>query len=234
MTCIGIISDAHGNLSSFKEVLTSMNKKGVERWLYCGDICGYYYHQNEIIRLLRKLPNLVCILGNHDKLFLDMLDGENDGKVYTEKYGHANKLFLETASAECITFLRKMEQSEIFEINGCEIAMFHGSPWDPLDEYIYPDSSFERFKSLNYDFVVLGHTHRPMDITAGRTRIINPGSCGQPRDIDMPSYCIFDTENDSVQFIRVNYDKTALIKEINKNDGTNKYLRDVLQRGASK
>jgi putative phosphoesterase len=226
----GIFSDIHGNICAFREVIKSLKTKNTELNIFCGDICGYYYHQNEIIDILTKIENLVCVLGNHDKIFLDMMDGIDSGEEYSAKYGKANKFLLKRITAKNLQFLRDLREEEIVDIQGQELAIFHGSPWNHLDEYIYPTSPIERFEGLPYDFVLLGHTHHIMDRQAGSVKIINSGSCGQPRDINIPSYAILDLSSKKVIFERVDYDRKNLINEINERKEKNNYLIDVLIR----
>ena len=108
--------------------------------------------------------------------------------------------------------------------------MFHGSPWNYLNEYIYPTDSIYRFKDLPFEYIFLGHTHYPMYKTIGKVKIINPGSVGQPRDFNQPSYAVVDVKLKKVKFKRIVYNTNNLIREIIKNKEENQYLIDVLRR----
>ena len=59
-----------------------------------------------------------------------------------------------------------------FELNGLRVYMTHKKKDLPAD--LSP-----------YDLVVFGHSHAYSDIQQGRTRIVNPGSCG-PRRFHQP------------------------------------------------
>lgn len=61
--------------------------------------------------------------------------------------------------------------------------------------------------------------------------IVNPGSCGQPRDGNPPSYVLFDLEKKTLEFIAIEYDPTLLIKDIINYGETNEYLKNILYRG---
>jgi predicted phosphodiesterase len=89
--------------------------------------------------------------------------------------------------------------------------MIHGSPKNPLDEYIYPEASDYVFKDFfNYtenDVIALGHTHSPFVKRLDEKLIFNPGSVGQPRDSDnRASYAILDLKTKEVEIKRVDYD----------------------------
>ncbi len=89
-------------------------------------------------------------------------------------------------------------------LNGKSLVVVHGSPWEPRNEYIYPNSpSLARFAGIGSDYVILGHTHYQMAERVGRTLVINPGSAGEardPRNAFRLSYAILDTETDEVRF----------------------------------
>lgn len=121
----------------------------------------------------------------------------------------------ENISPKHLEWLSALPKSLEININGKYIAFFHGSPWDPLEEYIYPDSNkFDEFANLQWDYVFLGHTRYPMFKQAGSVHIVNPCSCGQPRDGDLrASAAVFDPENEQVFFIRESYDIQSTLKE---------------------
>ena len=62
-------------------------------------------------------------------------------------------------------------------------------------------------KEKKADIVCFGHTHRPYFIKTDTLTIINPGSVYYSRGAyKKPTYCIYDTANESVTF----YDATTL------------------------
>ena len=111
-----------------------------------------------------------------------------------------------------------------------DILLVHGSPRDPVMEYVLEsdlwegadptkmDEIFEGFERLCF----VGHTHRPgvfttdrcflpaqeltdgFDVSDGQY-LINVGSVGQPRDRD-PRSCYTVFSGDAVYFRRVEYD----------------------------
>ncbi|MFH1318249.1 MAG: metallophosphoesterase family protein, partial [Candidatus Omnitrophota bacterium] len=127
-----------------------------------------------------------------------------------------------------LNFLKNLPQK--YSIEEFKLAVFHGSPWDYRDEYIYPTDSLVRFKDLPYEFIFLGHTHYAMDSSINHVRVINPGSCGQPRDLHQPSYATVDLKNRKVEIKRVQYNPKLLIKDIMKYDKDEPYLVRVLKR----
>jgi predicted phosphodiesterase len=87
---------------------------------------------------------------------------------------------------------------------GKSLVMVHGSPWEPHNEYIYPNSpALARLADIDANYVILGHTHYQMAERVGRTLVINPGSAGEARDARNAfrlSYAVLDTDTDDVTF----------------------------------
>jgi diadenosine tetraphosphatase ApaH/serine/threonine PP2A family protein phosphatase len=116
-----------------------------------------------------------------------------------------------------------------------EFTLTHGSPRDPIWEYIlYPSVAKANFEYFATPYCLVGHTHVPaiylwqdgddnvhaVTPTPGRTvvlnetagtggsvrAILNPGSVGQPRDNDpRAAYAIADTEEGTWLYRRVSY-----------------------------
>ena len=225
---IGIFSDIHGNIYAFEKVFQQLRAAALDRYIFCGDLCGYYYHQNAIVDMLESFENLVGVIGNHDQLFLRCLEDVRVLGPYTERYGTSLQALRQTVSHKTLSFLRRLPDRYIDETHG--VAVFHGSPWDPCHEYVYPTDAVDRFADLPYRYVVLGHTHHAMLKRAHDVVILNPGSCGQPRDMTLPSYAILDVDSGDIELERVSYDPKPLLAEIKRRGETNPYLSRVLQR----
>jgi predicted phosphodiesterase len=225
---IGIFSDAHGNIYAFEKIWSLLKAETADIYFFLGDVCGYYYHQNEIIDILKDCKGLICVKGNHDDIFLKILNDPQAEQIYTQKYGQSLRLFKDNINSNNLEFLKGLPQQYVDP--DLRIAIFHGSPFDNLNGYIYPDDNSEEFRKLDYKYVLLGHTHYPMQKQIGKLKIINPGSCGQPRDFYHPSFAILDYESGKVSFRRADYDRRLLIKDLMKNCESNKYLFDVLER----
>lgn len=206
---IGILSDVHGNLRALEAILRAFRLQSVEKIICLGDMIGYYHQSLEVLNLLMKL-NIRGILGNHEAYLLGQLN------CSPEKW---QAYFLDPVKENIfpkhLEWLSTLPKSLEVNINGKHIAFFHGSPWDPLEGYIYPDSNkFDNFATLHWDYIFLGHTHYPMFKQVGNVNIINPGSCGQPRDGNLrASAAIFDSEKEQIFFIREPYDTQATIRE---------------------
>jgi putative phosphoesterase len=225
---IGIFSDIHGNLQAFEVIYRELKKEKCDMHLFLGDICGYYFRQNETIEMVKELPNMHAVSGNHDAMFLMSLGSRDLSNLYATGFGLSFTILKERITPSGLDFLKKLPLKYLLEEEG--IAAFHGSPWSYTDEYIYPDSAMDRFDTLPFDVVFLGHTHRPMDIRREGIHIINPGSVGQPRDGGLPSYATYDTNTGKAKIKRIEFDVDACIEDVKVHGDTNRYITDVLKR----
>lgn len=211
---IALLADAHANSVALEAVLRDIERQEIRYSIFAGDAVGYYPYVNEVCNMLRNHVDL-CIKGNHDAFVTGRLHAaEGKRKAYALDYT------LKEISRENMAWLTDLPEFLEIEIEGKVFRIYHGSPWDHLEEYIYPDYGFfERFDTIRADYVILGHTHHPMHSHMGRKIIINPGSCGQPRDYDpRVSYALLEIQSGDVTIRRVPYDVQSVIDHTTKLD----------------
>ena len=219
MTKVLIISDVHANIIALEAVLADAGK--VDEVWCLGDIAGYGPNPNECIERIRDLPNLTCMMGNHDYAAI--------GDIALETFNpDAKKALLwqrDRLTEENKEFLHSMSQQPILCGN---VTLVHGSPRDPIWEYIM-NTLVARMNLDYYEtlWCFMGHSHfqavfqyhaetdevtievpKPAEIYPMKERaMLNPGSVGQPRDRDPRSaYAIFDPEARTWEPRRVEYD----------------------------
>lgn len=219
-----IISDIHSNLAALEAVLQDALKAGGYEAVWClGDLVGYGPNPNECIELISTLPNLNCLMGNHDKAALDpssLVVFNNDARAALT---WTTSVLLPPAHS----FLQTL--AEITHAG--QFTLVHGSPRQPIWEYVLDRSiAREVFPVLETPYCLVGHTHVPVVYQsynaepecqviaadyaqpfplhkAGGRFILNPGSVGQPRDNDADAaYALLDTDTEIWQFRRTAYD----------------------------
>lgn len=220
---IAITSDIHANLPALERFL---EKARFDFWVDLGDSIGYCPFPSQTLEILRQECDNK-ILGDHEDHCLR--------ESYSRLNRYAREALIKTRgmlNEEDLDYLRSLKREIDFEIKGRKFLMVHGSPKDPLWEYVFPDRK-QRIKVIlkerEEDFLLLGHTHIPCVTTEENTTLINPGSLGQPRDGNQsPSYCVL--EGDSVEIKRFSYniDKTA---EKIKEEGFPEFLAERLYSG---
>jgi len=206
---LGLISDIHGNLRALRAVLNEFEGMELDSVHCLGDMIGYLHQSSQVIDDIAN-SKIQAIMGNHEATLLGMVSCPSD------RWKEYNMETVKKALSEKQkTWLKELVASRIMEIDGRKCAFFHGSPWNPLEEYIYPDSSrFDEFPALGYEVVFLGHTHRKMLKQVGGVTILNPGSCGLPRDGSSgASAAVYDSSSGEATFIHAEYDIAATIEE---------------------
>jgi putative phosphoesterase len=220
-----VFSDIHGNIYSLEKALREMLKYNPDQYLFLGDMAGYYYYQNECIELLMELPNLISLKGNHDDNFLKAMDNKVLLEQLTYKYGKSYEILKENITSKSLKYLQSMQ---IFEQNNIYEA-YHGSPNNYLNEYIYPDNESFKLDSVSTPFLFMGHTHYLMEKNIQDTLVINPGSIGQPRDYNKPSFAVIETVSKDTELVRYDYNKEVLKEDILLLNDDN-YLTKILNR----
>lgn len=219
---ICVFSDVHGNYVALSKMLeTECNN--VERYLFLGDIFGYFHQPNEIIKCFMQLKNFDAIIGNHDYYYLKSIGNDQLKIDLVQKYGASYNCVMEMKN---INYLKTLPN--FFEENVCDkfFLALHGGFDDFLNQRIYPDTVLsESVYGDKFDYIFLGHTHYRMTRKVGKTLIINPGSLGQPRDGLGFSYCIVDLEMGFWEFKFIKLDVKDMLRQVKEFEGTSDNYR---------
>jgi len=208
---IGLIADVHSNVIALEAVLSEMDALGIETILDSGDIIGYNPYPNETIGLFKK-RKIISIMGNHERA---LAAGDISG--FNPYAAAALEWTGEVITRENLGFISKLRDIELVKIGSTKIVIVHGSPKD-FDEYVYPGDVEPGFLTITgSDIVVLGHTHIQFMKEYPEGRIINPGSVGQPRDLNPESaFAILDTDKMEITLKRKKYDIEKVIEDMQK------------------
>lgn len=225
-----VFSDIHGNQFAFREFKKEMRNIMYDKVLFCGDLCGYYYGQDEIARDLQHMEHMIAVKGNHDQYALDVAAGKKAKEELYPKYGHSYAAI----SKEVMEYVGQLPEKMEFIADQKKYLLIHGMPSNPLEGRLYPADEAGReleTEYQKYDFVFSGHTHFRADRMIGKTRVMNPGSLGQQRDGKGFSYAIFNTETEILEFRNVTFEFLELENEIQCKDPDNQKMIEILHRG---
>lgn len=210
-----VISDIHANLTALNAVLSSAGRYDA---VWClGDIVGYGPDPNSCVEVVRSLPKLVCVLGNHDAAVI----GETETLSFNPEARIAIEWTIQATSDDNKAFLCSVPKRVVRD----NITIVHGSPRDPVQEYLLDSyTATINFSYFETAYGFFGHTHVPtiFHLNQGYADLympeidvkfdlqprllVNPGSVGQPRDHDSrAAFAVYDTEDNSWHFRRVNY-----------------------------
>jgi len=201
-----VVSDIHSNLDALSAVLADAGPR--DAVVCAGDVTGYGAHPAECVDAVRSL-GAYTVAGNHDHAIATVeTDWFNDD---AQEAIRINRAMLSEADLE---WLCGLPPELYLEAGGRKLAVFHGSPTEPLTSYV-PPAEMEAYAHLylghtDSDLVILGHTHFPHAVRRPAGVVLNPGSVGQPRDGDpRASYAVVDLPALDVEIRRVKYDIEA-------------------------
>lgn len=219
---LAVISDIHGNLTALETVLEDLAQTPDIDLTWClGDLAAFGPRPAECVRRIKALAEadegktFRVIGGNTDRY---LVYGERlrvpTAQDEAEFAQHAQNLIdrdtilnwnFSRLDWECYQFLKGTLRRELSkEVEGYGLVIgYHGVPGDD-EAFLLPTTTTEQAADYFLDregfLGIGGHTHRQMDRTVGRWRMVNVGSIGM--SFDQPGiaqYGIFTFEGGKVE-----------------------------------
>jgi len=217
---LAVLSDIHGNLNAFEEVLKDIDSSRIDKIFCLGDNIGYGPQPEEVVKLIqeRRIPS---VMGNHEWGIFDKNKWDDFNPLAQKSLTITRQLI----SAGTLQYSKTLKPFLIHD----DCRFVHGCPPDLVFTYLYT-LSLEQIHDLllqtRETFCFVGHTHdlvyyqydgyRTTRHSLGRDRInLNPdyrylfniGSVGQPRDgDDRAKYVILDTKAHALEVRYITYD----------------------------
>ncbi|MFQ5504140.1 MAG: metallophosphoesterase family protein [Planctomycetota bacterium] len=245
------ISDIHGNTEALSVVMQDIRRRNVSK-IYClGDVIGYGPEPRECLEVVIETCEL-CLLGNHEHgamFYASDFNPKARAAIEWTKEQLNDSAYSRDENFRLWNYISEM--AETHRVN--DIYLVHGSPRDPVREYLLPgdvhdekkmQGCYEKMGDSRICFV--GHSHVPGVYEEGapfqgpgdldgsfrlgdRKVLVNIGSVGQPRDGDpRASYVTFDGE--TVRFHRLAYEVDKTISKVRSTELPG-YLADRLAVG---
>ena len=215
----GLLSDIHANLEALQTALEQLGS--VEGYICLGDIVGYGPNPNECVEIVRQLPNLTCVVGNHDLAAINKYDLEWFN-IYARQ---AIEWTARQLCSENIKFLLSLPDKQELE----PFTLVHGSLPDPMEYVLSPIEARITFFEMTTPACLIGHTHiaeyyrqraggqmvdrfslysgGEVRLDDGYRHLINIGSVGQPRDGNpKASFGLWEEGSNTVSIFRARYD----------------------------
>jgi putative phosphoesterase len=205
-----VISDLHANSGALDAV-----SETVDAVVVLGDLVDYGPDPTETIAWVRAHASWV-VRGNHDHAVATGTP-TGAGAAWLDLAEASAAWTREALSADERAYLGGLPVSLAFTFGGARFAAFHAAPSDPLYRYLPPETDEATWRSeleaVQADWLLLGHTHRPIVRRVGATTVVNPGSVGQPRaGIPMATYAIWD--DGDVHLLHRSYDVERVIARL--------------------
>jgi diadenosine tetraphosphatase ApaH/serine/threonine PP2A family protein phosphatase len=233
---IAIISDLHANREALEAVLAHLATQSVQRLFCLGDVVGYGAEPEFCVDLVRGHAE-VCLLGNHDEA---LFGGASDFNTHARKAIEYTRSRMQphwysgSEKKARWKWIRSLQETH----REGRFLFVHGSPRDPVREYVLATDGFlnpDKMRSIFSAFegiALAGHTHQPglhdesltfhslegrealtMALPRGGKCFINVGSVGQPRDGDNRA-CYAILEDETITWHRVAYDYRSTMHKI--------------------
>ena len=214
---IAIISDIHANLHALEAVLAVIDADSVDEVWCLGDLVGYGPRPTECVALVRERAS-ICLVGNHDLAVIGLIDLH----LFQGEAGAAAAWTTSVLDPGAAAYLGSLKTTA-----GAEgVSLAHGSPRDPVWEYVLSPATAEAALAMSGEpLVLVGHSHVALAFASGETgisgelapagteielgigrHVLNPGSVGQPRDGDpRAAWLVIDTASGRATFCRTDY-----------------------------
>ena len=238
-----IVSDIHSNLEAFQSVIRDAESRGgFDQIWSLGDLVGYGPDPGACVDLAQQYDHH-GVAGNHDLACVGKLSLE----AFNSHAAEANRWTSTQLTEEQADFIRGLS----LKLELGEFTIVHGSPRDPVWEYVVSmAAAVATFSHFDTYRCLVGHSHIPFICRPAETgavfqefkldtplalnndrMIINPGGVGQPRDGDpRSSYAIHDSDEGTVVHHRVEYDIPATQEKMTQH-GLPQFLIDRLAHG---
>ncbi|MFC1867234.1 metallophosphoesterase [Thermodesulfobacteriota bacterium] len=165
-----IVGDIHGCLKMLKKLLNKIDwHPDRDKLFFLGDYIDRGEDSKGVIDLLMEIssisPHVQCLMGNHEELFLDYIEGEdsetffvNGGAETLKSYGMVNEISI---TPEHISFLKSLQL--MIELDDYYIVHAGFQPGIDIQEQSATDLLWirEPFIYSDYDFgktIIFGHT----------------------------------------------------------------------------
>ncbi len=249
---IAFISDIHSNTEALGVCLDKIRSLGAERIICLGDVIGYGPEPRQTLLSVMDTCEF-SLLGNHEDGCMFYAPDFNPRARAAIEWTREQLNRRDQPRDETMRmwkYLGEMRKTHREE----RLLLVHGSPKDPVKEYIVPrdasdaaklDDWFQRMEDAQLCFV--GHSHvpgvylehgeykPPLSVNDnftpnGQRAIVNVGSVGQPRDGD-PRASFATWDGKTVTFHRVEYDVESTMRKIRAVTQLPDYLAERLAQG---
>ena len=227
---IAIISDIHGNLDAFEQVLADIDRANIDEVISLGDNIGYGPQPEEVVELVQA-RRIDSVIGNHELAVKHPKYMSWFNPVARESLEKT----IELLSDRTLGYIAA--QQAYFVRHECRFV--HGFPPDSALIYLFqiPDHRIQKeIEQLDEQICFVGHTHMlemirydghachksslkkgVLNLDKNSKYIFNIGSVGQPRDGDnRAKYAIWDSSQSTLDIRYLAYDIGSVVEKIKK------------------
>ncbi len=203
-----VVSDIHANWPALAAI-----DEPYDFAICLGDLVDYGPDPLLCVRWAMKHARY-SIRGNHDHGVSQgvKVNGETGYRYLTRA---TRPLMWDALGPDERRYLIQLPLTTRFMVENHRFLLVHGTPRDPLDEYLMrePEVWGRRLQDCDADIVCVGHSHSQFNLRTGSTVVVNPGSVGNPRDGDpRAAYAII--EGNKIELKRIEYPVEETISRV--------------------
>ncbi|NOY76055.1 MAG: hypothetical protein GXP32_09755 [Kiritimatiellaeota bacterium] len=218
---IGVFGDIHNNYEALTACHQVFAEEGVDTIVCTGDVVGYGGSPVECLNFMME-HEISCVKGNHD-YYTTKSDDDWDIQPYAKTVVRWMQDTLDSKYIEWLDALPYSIEIEGVTFTHSSLEVQDGTSWPYI---LNAQTAMFHFFMQKTRICFFGHTHIPLLFSGSEGDVkfellasgllpaspdlkllLNPGSVGQPRDFDSrAALVIFDTDDESVELYRVEYD----------------------------
>ena len=190
---VAALYDVHGNAPALEAVLAEVDREGVDRIVFGGDIVAGPLPLETLELVLARDAD--WIRGNAERL---------DSPALSTEMEEDRQWLKEQLGDERVAWLGELPFSVVLD----DALYVHATPQDDMTvitELTTDERLAELLVGVEQPLVVAGHTHMQLDRRVGVTRFVNVGSVGRPYEAGPGAYWGI-VEGGEVELRRTDYD----------------------------
>ncbi len=184
---LGILSDIHSNIYSFRLTMKYMEEAGCEEYIFLGDYVSDTPYTKETMEYLYQIKQeKICHLlrGNREEYMLGQWEArkkQEKDRYWPRNSASGNLLYTYERLTELdLAFLEQLPITFVYEKEGYPAITFcHGSPNNTRElMQLNGENTREWMKRTETDYLIAGHTHFPGVFSEEGKYYMNPGANG--------------------------------------------------------
>lgn len=220
---LAALADIHGNYRALLSVVEDLEKWNPDLVFVAGDLINRGPRSRECLEFILgriQTADWQVVKGNHELYVLKFDQPQPPGQGPEYQVQQFIHWCYQQLTADQIQAVKELPGEINLELPGSQQVRTVHASMAGFRTGIYPHTPQEEIGRLIHpgpDLIMIGHTHKPLICTSGKTTVVNAGSVGFPFDRDSrPSYARIRKKNSSwgAKVVRVDYDHQEAVNDL--------------------
>ena len=160
------MSDIHGEIDRYHQMLERINFSEKDTLYIIGDVIDRHPGGVDILKEIMGAPNIIMLLGNHERMCLDTMGSENvygSRALWQQNGGRGTyRELLYVCSRDerlkILRFLSRLPDHLNISVNGQQFQLVHGFPSENPETRIWERPEADSPAPLEGCIAIIGHT----------------------------------------------------------------------------